>query len=258
MEVNLSLPAIVTCIGYGHGIIIVTTLEESLESSRLLVTPSWIGIIVERHDGSDTLPHVEVAIRIEALEDGLCFSTGEDETPRNAAIRCLIDEHQLGSRHRLYAELRIFILRIRTDIREGRVRCQLDIGLLGHVAIGILPVIDLKVPSRGLVSYRSVPVRILMAPFRGSRVHVGQTISTSTIVKGTALAGVSRESDTVIIHTKVLLIIGLGRPPLRTCCSGRPAAEVTDLLISEAPLLVAKTTEIGRVVNLGLVEGEGL
>ena len=258
MEVDLSLPAVVTSLGNGDGVVVVTTLEECLKGSRLLVAPSRIRIIVERHDGSDALPHIEVAVRIEALEDGLCLSTGEDEAPGDAAVGCLIDEHQLGGCQGLNAELRILILCIRTDIGESRVGSQLDIGLLRDVAVGILPVIHLETPSRGLVTDGGIPVCILMAPLRGTCVHVGQTIGTSIVVEGAALTGVGREGDTVVIHTEILLVVGLCRPPLRTCCSGRAAAEVSHFLVGKTPLLVAEATEVGRVIDLGLVEGEGL
>ena len=97
-----------------------------------------------------------------------------------------------------------------------------------------------------------------MTPFRGTGVHIGQTIFTSIVSEGTALAVLIGESDTVVIHTEVLLLVDTSRPPFCTGGSSRAATEVSHFPVGEAPLLVADATEVGTVVNLRFIESEFL
>ena len=161
MEVNLCLPLREALLWNGYIIVVVATLEERLESTSLLIAPSWIRIIVERHGGSDTLPHVELTVRVESAPLLLSLLRGKGEVPCNTTVGSLIDKHQFLSCQRLDTELRILILSVAGDIWERCVRSQLDVGLLGHITFSILPVVHLKAPGRYLITNDSIEVGCL-------------------------------------------------------------------------------------------------
>ena len=77
------------------------------------LTPVLI-CIPEGNGRCDTLPHIEVAIDIEALllYQTLIGSTCQDKAPCNTAIRSIVDKYQLGSSQTLDAELWILVLSI--------------------------------------------------------------------------------------------------------------------------------------------------
>ena len=131
----------------------------------------------------------------------------------------------------------------------------MDIGLLAHVAVGILPVIHLKGPTGRLVADSGIPVGTLLAPFGGTFVHIGQAVLSGIVGEGAALAVLGSEGESVVIDTEVLLLARLCRPPSSSGSSGRTASHVGHLAVVDAPLLLGDALEVVRVVNLGLVEG---
>ena len=118
VEVYLSLPLGKALQGNRDVIVVVATLEQCSEGIGLLLAPSWIRIVVERHRRRDALPHVEVAVGVESVPFLLGLLRGEDEAPGNGAVGSVVDEHQLLGRERLDAELRLFVLAVGADIGE--------------------------------------------------------------------------------------------------------------------------------------------
>ena len=132
----------------------------------------------------------------------------------------------------------------------------MDIGLLGDVAVSILPVIHFKTPGGCLVAHVGIPVLIgLRTPLGRALVDIGQAVLTGIVGEGAALAVVCGEGDAVVIDAKVLLLARLCRPPFATGCSGRTAGHVGHLAVVDAPLLLGNAAEVVGIVNLGLVEG---
>ena len=135
----------------------------------------------------------------------------------------------------------------------------MDVGLLGDVAFGILPVVNLETPSAGLIAESHVEIFFC---FNGIElcaiIDVCHSVLTSIVGIRTTLASVGGKGDAVVIDTEVLLVIGLGRPPLCTSGTCRAATHVCSLFVGYAPLLVTEAAEVGRVVHLCLVEGEFL
>ena len=243
----------------GYAVVVVAHLEESRKGIGLLVAPTWIGIVVERHRRGDALPHVEFAVGIKAAPLFLGFLAGQDKAPGNAAVGSLIDEDELLRRQRFDTELGILVLGIARNIREGGVRGELDIGLRANVAFCILPVINLETPRRGLVAQSHIDVRCRTYGIKlGSVVHVCHTILTGVIGIGTTLAVVGSKGDAVVVNAKVFLVICLSRPPLRSGSSGRTATHVGYFFVGDAPFLTRNLAEVGCVVNLRLVESVSL
>ena len=147
---------------------------------------------------------------------------------------------------------------IGTDIGEGGVGCQLDIGLCCDVTIDIRPFIDLKTPGGSLVTQFHINVFGSTIGPLGSLVHVGHAVFSCIVGVGSTLAVIVGEGDAVIIDTEVFLVVWCSRPPLCGSRSGRTATHVGRLAVGNAPLLAADAAEVGRVVNLCLVEGEFL
>ena len=56
MEVHLGLPVSIALIGYGDVVVIVATFECSFQDGSLIVAPTWIRIVIERHYRGDALP----------------------------------------------------------------------------------------------------------------------------------------------------------------------------------------------------------
>ena len=260
VEVHLSLPVGIALVGHGEAVVVVASLEGSFKLRCLLVAPVGIRIVVERHGGSDALPHVEVARGIEAtlLDQSLVGFAGEDEAPSDAAVGSLIDEDELGSSEGLHTEQRVLILSVAADVGEGGVGGQLNVLLCSHLTVSIFPLQLFERPSGGLVAHDLVEVFRLSIGIElcCTVVHIGQTVFTSIVGERATLAVVVGESDAVVVHAEVLLFVRSCRPPLGTCRAGRATGEVSYLSVGEAPLLVAESAEVGRVVDLRLVERE--
>ena len=254
MEMYLSLPFGIAFLWNGDIVVVVAHLEERSEGIGLLIAPTWIRIVVERHVRCDALPHVEVAVGIETIEFLLGLFAGEDVTPGNTAFWSLVDEHHLLGSQRLDAEPWVFVLRVTADIRESGVGIQLDVGLLESVSIDIKPFINLETPSSCLVADGGIEVGIRGSPLGSTRIDVSKSISTCIIGEGTALSVVGGEGDTVVVHTEILLLVGLSRPPFCTSCSSGTASQVGHFLVGETPFLASDAAEVGGIIHLGLVE----
>ena len=255
LECNLSLPLIGSSLWQSDGVVIAISNETWISNLR----PTRC--IPVEHAVINILPHIEVAVGIEALllYQSLVRSTCKDEAPSYTAIGSIVNQRQLGSCETLYAELRILVLSIARDVREEGVSTQLDVSLLGNVTLGILPVVHLETPCACLVAQCYIEVGSCTRGVKACTiVYIGHTIFTGVVAVATALAAVGSKGDAVIVNTKVLLIVGLCTPPIGSSSSGRAATHVCNLFICYTPLLVAQTLKVGCVVNLCLVEGEGL
>ena len=192
VEVHLSLPVGIALVGHGEAVVVVASLEGSFKLRCLLVAPVGIRIVVERHGGSDALPHVEVARGIEAtlFDQPLVGLAGEDEAPGDAAVGSLIDEDELRGGEGFDTEQGILVLSVAADVGEGGVGSQLDVLLCSHLTVSIFPLQLLERPSRGLVAHDLVEVFRLSIGIElcCTVVHIGQTVFTSIVGERATLA----------------------------------------------------------------------
>ena len=140
MHLHQSLPLVGSSFGQRNGIVV--TCINKARVSNLRPT----GSIPELHSRSNALPHIEVAVRIEASPLFLAFLAGQDETPCNAAIRFVIDKHQLLGGQLLHTEQGILILCIAGDVGKQGVSRETDITLFADITIFIRPIKLLKLP----------------------------------------------------------------------------------------------------------------
>ena len=255
VEVHLCLPFGEALLRHGDVVVVVAHLEEALEEGCLLVAPTRIGVVVERHGRCDALPHIEVAVGVEARELLLAFLAGEDESPGNRVVGLIVDEHHLAGRQLLHAEQRVFVLCVAGDIGEQRVGRQAYVALLAGVAVLVGPVQLLEAPCAGLVAQCHVGVfGCAIRPLR-LLVDVGHAVFTGTVGVGSSLAVVGSEGDAVVVDAEGLLVVGLCRPPAGAVGASLAAAHVALFLVVDAPLLAGDAAEVGGIVHLRLVEG---
>ena len=165
----------------------------------------------------------------------------------------VVDQHELGRRQCLNAETGILVLLVVADVWEFGVGGQHDVG--AAVTLGIDT--RLKAPCGGLIADGDIDVLciVLGVPFGHALINISQAVRTGIVVEGAALGIILGEGDAVVVHTGTLLVVGLCCPPFGSCCSRRTAAQVTDLLVGKAPLLLGDAAEVGTVVDNGVVEG---
>ena len=140
MHLHLSLPLVGSGLWQRDGVVVALVNETRVGN----LTPA--GSIPELHGRSNTFPHIILAVGIVTFPYLLTLLGGEDEAPGYATVGLIIDQHYLLGRQRLDAEQRVGILIVGTDVRESGVGSQMDVGLLGNVAIGIFPVENFEIP----------------------------------------------------------------------------------------------------------------
>ena len=89
LECHLCLPLVGSCLGQEYGIVIAIGLKAGI--SNLVPT----GSVPEEHVVFHVLPHVEVAVGVEAVESLLLGLAGEHEAPGDTAVGSVIDENHL-------------------------------------------------------------------------------------------------------------------------------------------------------------------
>ena len=187
------------------------------------------------------------------------LAVGQDEAPCDGVGRIVVDQHHLLGSERFDAEARVGILVVGRHVGERRVWRQHQIVGLADVAVGVGPTARLEVPRRGLRSDFDVGVLVVRsAPQGHALVDVGQAVVAGAVGVGTAGARVGREGEAVVVEAEVLLLVGSGGPPAGSVGAQLAAAEVRLLFACNAPFLAGDALEVGRPVDLGLVEGEGL
>ena len=211
MEVYLSLPVGEALVGHREAVVVVTALERRFKHGCLLVAPTRVGVVIERHGRGDALPQIEVAVGIEAtLLDVAHVGFGsQDEAPGDVTVGGVVDQDEPLARHCLDAELGVGVLCVAGEVGEQGVGAKLYVGLLADVALSVLPVIDLEAPGAGLVAQCHVDVGGSAATPLRAVVDVGHAVVAGAVGVGAALAVVGGEGDTVVIHTEGFLLIGL-------------------------------------------------
>ena len=112
VELHLCLPLVSRCLWQLNRVVVACIHESWI----INLCPSWS--IPELHAWCNALPHVVVAVCIEACKFLLAFLAGEDEAPCDAVVFLFIHKHHLAGSQLLHAEEWILVLFIRTHVRE--------------------------------------------------------------------------------------------------------------------------------------------
>ena len=252
LEGHLCLPLVEGCLRQCNGVVVAYSLEVGICN----LIP--VGSIVVGHRVFHVLPHIEVAVRVEAFEGLYLVLACQDEAPCDVGSVVLKEQHHLRSCEGLDAEARFGILQVATDVGEERVVVEHQVVYGNFLSLGVGPSVAFEVVARHLLLCRSIEVGIPMSPERGARVDVSHAVGSGIVDERAALVVVSSECQAVVVNTEALFLLGSCSPPVGAVAAQFAASQVCPLAIVDAPLLASDTVEVVGPVHLGLIEGEGL
>ena len=87
MELHLSLPLVGSSLGQCDGIVVATIHKAWIGN----LCPTWS--IPELHRRCDTLPHIELAVGVEAFPFFFTLLAGQYKAPSNRAVGLIVDKH---------------------------------------------------------------------------------------------------------------------------------------------------------------------
>ena len=184
------------------------------------------------------------------------FLAGKDELPGDgtAAIAGRRVPHQREGVvvDGLYVEAAVRDVVVVGDVREQGTVFQLeDEGVAFH----------LKLVRRGLCLDGHAVVGIFLECAVRAGGDAGVHIHGAGCTRIEGIVPVAGEAQAVVVHAEVLLLVGLGRPPLGGVLHGSAAGHVRGLVVVEAPHLGAAAGNLADVlveVHDGVVHVEGL